>query len=181
MPRTGARIGAVMVAATLLSGSHRLIAAQIVEEGDAVPHRVRFDAPDIARAFRDATTRSATFRRLVQTIDRSDGVVYVERGSCGHGVRACLAMSVTQAGPDRVLRLVIDKTKQGDDVLVSFGHELQHAAEVLNESAITTGARMFHFYKSFGTWAGDTFETPEAVHVGEAVRRELAESRRVRR
>jgi hypothetical protein len=132
-------------------------------------------------AFAEGMARSATFRALVKAIDESDGVVYIRRGTCGHGVRACLAMSVTKVGPNRMLRLVIDETTRGDNVLVALGHELHHATEVLHEPAITTGFSMFHFYKSFGSWSGDAFETAGAVHAGEAIQRELAVSRRAHR
>ncbi len=48
----------------------------------------------IAALLLEAPRRSATFRRLVDAIDASDGIVYVERGTCLHGVQACLVMSV---------------------------------------------------------------------------------------
>ena len=56
----------------------------------------------------DAFERSATFRQLVETINGTDGLVYVEPGTCGPGFHACLLMSVTVAGPNRVLHIRVD-------------------------------------------------------------------------
>jgi hypothetical protein len=50
--------------------------------------------PVIAALLQEATEHSATFRRLVETIDATDGIVYVERGMCRHSVRACLALKL---------------------------------------------------------------------------------------
>src|SRR5215203_5838399 len=41
----------------------------------------------IAQAGRE----SPTFRGMTETIRASDGIVYVQPGRCGHGVRSCLA------------------------------------------------------------------------------------------
>ena len=56
-----------------------------------------------------AARGSETFQRLLATIQRSNGIVYIEPGNCGHGVRACLKMSVVANGPDRFLRILVDR------------------------------------------------------------------------
>src|SRR5258706_15181272 len=58
-----------------------------------------------------ATAQSMTFRELVDRINATDGIVYVSEGQCGHGVRACLSNTMTMAGPNRVLRILIDARK----------------------------------------------------------------------
>jgi hypothetical protein len=140
--------------------------------------RVRSDDPQIRDLVAEASRRSATFRELVATIGNTDGIVYVERGRCGFGVRACLAMSVIVAGPSRILRVLIDPQKSDDETIVSLGHEFRHVLEVLAEPSITSNAAMLLHYKRFGTWIGDAiFETRAAEAAGAAVRRELAQSR----
>ena len=63
----------------------------------------------IVEAIARGVERSATFRGLVDTIDATDGLVFVEDGACAHtGVRACLLLSVTVAGPNRLLRIFVD-------------------------------------------------------------------------
>ncbi len=70
--------------------------------------RVRSNGdPVVAKLLDDAFERSATFRRLVETINDTDGIVYIEQGKCGSGFH-CLLMSVTVAGPNRVLHVRVD-------------------------------------------------------------------------
>ena len=116
---------------------------------------------------------SATFRGLVEAINASDGIVYVEEGACGHGVRACLA-AVAAAGPNRLLRIKVDVRKADWDLMGSIGHELQHAVEVLAEPSVTSSHEMYFFYSRVGR-RGMTgaFETQAAVDVGHIVRGEV--------
>jgi hypothetical protein len=63
--------------------------------------------------------------------------------------------------------------------MVSIGHELQHAVEVLESSARST-AELYNFFEySPGVYrVGDRFETREAIEAGLAVGREVAQARR---
>ena len=78
-------------------------AVQVVTAQDTAPvPRVRSNSARIVDAIARGVERSATFRGLVDTIDATDGLVFVEEGRCGHsGIRACLLLSVTIAGPHR--------------------------------------------------------------------------------
>jgi hypothetical protein len=138
---------------------------------------VRSEDAQIRSTIDEASRRSSTFRDLVGSISKTDGVVYVERGRCGRGVRACLLMAVTVAGPLRLLRVRLDPQRRDDELIVSLGHELRHALEILAEPAIRSGASMLLYYKRFGTWLGDaTFETPAAKAASDAIQRELRQS-----
>jgi hypothetical protein len=154
-----------------------VVAAAAVGSAHAGDSRVRTDNPAIAAVIQDGIRRSATFRRLVEAIDASDGIVFVEEGRCRHSVRACLPLSVKQAGPNRLLRLVVEVRKPDWDLMGSIGHELYHAVEVLSEPRVKSSAGIYLFYKSVGEPSGDRFETPAALKAGDAVRRE---ARRVR-
>jgi hypothetical protein len=77
--------------------------------------RVRSNTPSIAAIIQDAAERSPLFRRLIETIDATDGLVYVDEGKCGHGVSACLVLSVQVAGPHRLLRILVDPHKHKRD------------------------------------------------------------------
>ncbi len=114
-----------------------IIADAATADGNDPLPRVRSENQVIARAIREATGRSQTFRRLVETIDSTDGLVYVEDGKCLHSVRACLLVSVQVAGPYRLLRILVDMRKiAGTELMGSLGHELQHAIEVLRNPKI---------------------------------------------
>ena len=98
--------------------------------------------------------------------------MWVEEGRCRHSVRACLAYSVTQAGPNRLLRVVVEVRKPDWELMGSIGHELYHAVEVLSQPWVKSSGAIYLFYKSVGVPSGDRFETPAARKAGDAVRRE---------
>src|SRR5215510_14940911 len=93
--------------------------------------RVRSGSAAIRASIQRASVRSHTFRRLVDTINASDGIVYVEEGICGRAVWACFT-SVTASGSNRILLVKIETAKKTDrDVMGAIGHELRHTIEVL--------------------------------------------------
>jgi hypothetical protein len=129
--------------------------------------RVRSNSPAIRAVIDQATERSVTFRRLVDTIDRTDGLVYVDEGRCNHSVRACLMLSVKVAGPYRLLWIAVDARKApGAELMASIGHELQHAVEVLSDPAVTDNHAMFFFYHHRGSGDTGRFETKAAIDAG---------------
>ena len=135
--------------------------------------RVRSSNPSIAALMQQATERSETFRRMVETIDASDGIVYVEEGHCGQGVRACFT-SVTAAGRNRILSVKVDTRNADRDLMGSIGHELRHAIEVLANPKVVDNESMLFFYAQIGSRRpGRVFETLAAVDAGKAVRDEL--------
>ena len=141
--------------------------------------RVRSDSPAIAALMLEAAARSVTFRNLVDTINASDGIVFVSEGNCGHGVRACLVHTVTMAGPNRLLRVVVDTKKVDWDLMGSMGHELRHAVEVLSNPTVTSDSALVFFYRrgSGGGVFGDRFETKAALRAGDRIREEARDPR----
>ncbi|PWT74333.1 MAG: hypothetical protein C5B46_04245 [Proteobacteria bacterium] len=138
--------------------------------------RVRAADPALSTLLRQATDQSATFRRLVAEIQTSDGIVHVMRGRCGHSVRACLLLWMGAAGPNRMLRIVVESDKTDIETMASLGHELRHVLEVLAEPNVRTGPGMFQLYKRNGAVQGVTFETEAAIEAGDAVYLELKRS-----
>ena len=113
--------------------------------GTEIGH-VRSHHPGLRTMIATASDQSPTFRRMVETIDASDGIVYIEPGACGHGVRACL-VKVTSAGKYRSLFVKVDIVGADRQVMASIGHELRHAIEILGEPGVTNPASMHFFYK----------------------------------
>jgi hypothetical protein len=136
--------------------------------------RVRSSNAAIATLIQQAGQRSKTFRGLVEAINASDGIVYVEEGPCGHGVRACF-VTVTLARPNRILRVNVDARKAGSDLVWLIGHELRHTVEVLSNLTVTSQVDMYFFYSQVGQLqnSGRAFETAAAIEAGEAVRAEV--------
>jgi hypothetical protein len=136
---------------------------------------VRSTDPSLAVLIDRAATQSATFQRLLATIQRTNGMVQVEPGVCGHSVRACLKMWMETAGPYRFLRVAIDRRKGDSDeqVMASIGHELQHALEALSEPGVTDWRGLYDFFGRLAPTNGGRFETLDALRAGDDVRKEL--------
>jgi hypothetical protein len=132
----------------------------------------------IATLIQHAGERSNTFRRLLDTINASDGIVYIEPGTCGHGIRACF-VKVTMAGPTRLLWVMVDTQGDDCDLMGLVAHELQHTIEVLSNPSVTSPAAMYFFYSQEAD-AGNSpaFETNAAKRAGEAVRAEVRQNSR---
>jgi len=145
--------------------------------GDAT--RVRSSSHYLELVTYEALERSPTFRRLVGEIEQSDGIVYVEPGTCYHGVRSCLTMSVVLAGQFRILRVLVNPARPPWDLMESIGHELQHAVEVLSNRSVRRNDQTFSLYQQIGNTSREAFETQAAVKAGFAVSEEVAKSRSV--
>ena len=141
--------------------------------------RVRTESARIGTAIAEGSDRSATFRRLVAEIDASDGLVYVAEGECGHSVSACLLMSVTIAGPSRVLHIRVDPRKApGCQLVELIGHELQHAVEALREPSVRSNSQILLFFDRIGRTGSGRFETADALDAGFNVAREACRGSR---
>jgi hypothetical protein len=141
--------------------------------------RVRSHSARVAGAIADGIARSATFRRLIDRIGATDGLVYVDEGRCGHGhIAACLLVSVTIAGPFRVLHIHVDPRKAtGCRLVGAIGHELQHAVEALREPDVRTSIQLYFFFERIGPTSSGRFETGDAIELGLAVEREACRGR----
>ena len=182
-PRLGAASGRPLVIAGLqarqaTSGERPGLAG----EASSILPRVRSSDNALAGLMDQARRGSETFRRLLTIIQTSNGIVYVEPGPCGHGVRACLKMWMQVSGPNRFIRIMINrsKTDRDVDVMGAIGHELQHAIEVLSEPAVTNGVTMFNFLRRTAPTDRNQFETTAAINAGNAVIDELMGQRAAR-
>jgi hypothetical protein len=174
--RKAARLAAVVVVVVGTSAPVAEAARSAAGAAAAQPvlTRVRTGESELRVLIHETMRRSATFRQIVEAIERTNGIVYVARGRCRHGIRACLIQSVVIAGSNRLLRVVIDDRKSDVEVMASLGHELRHAQEVLEDSAVTSRAAMYSFYdRHASTRSGNRFETRAAIDAGDAVRTEV--------
>ena len=163
------------VLAIFVCGGTRIARA---DQDEPCIERIRSHSPTVHALIREGSARSATFRQLVDTINASDGLVYVNQGPCGHGVRSCLANKVTVAGPYRILHVLVNTRAAEWDLIGSIGHELRHAIEVLAVPGVNDFASMFAFYSRQGWMVGSSFETQAAVDAGTAVRSEVRRTNR---
>ena len=150
------------------------------ETPSSVGSRVRSSSPALVAAITTATEQSPTFRALIDAINATDGIVYLENGSCGHGVRACLA-AVTPAGANRVLRIRVGKYSSLLSLMTAIGHELRHAIEVLSNRDIRSTQAMQQFYLRQGSrGSGGAIETYAAKVAGDSVCAELRDHQKER-
>ncbi|HEY7444295.1 MAG TPA: hypothetical protein VH701_17830 [Vicinamibacterales bacterium] len=133
--------------------------------------RVRSDDPTLARLITEASALSRTFRRELDLINRTNGIVYVSKGRCRYGAHACLIPTVDFIGPFRLLRVLVDLTRSEAETIGSIGHELWHAIEVLSDPSIDSNAAIVFFFKQFTE--SNRFETAAATKVGVAVYEEV--------
>ncbi len=135
--------------------------------------RVRTSSPAIAAAIQEATRRSPTFRSLIDRIDGSDGIVYVEEGACVRGVRACLREVIAARG-NRIIRIHVDPHRPDWQLMGAIGHELRHAVEVLDNPFVIDTKGMVLFYQQIGRKSAvNAAETEAAIQAGDNVRREV--------
>jgi hypothetical protein len=140
----------------------------------------------ISAALEEGRRDSTTLRRLVETIDGTDGIVYIASGTCPVlGMRGCLLHVLNASANARYLWIVVD-TSDPRGIIALIAHELQHALEVLQNPSIRTGRGMANFYRfpeasnsvRIKGSSGRAFETDAAVAMGEAVRADMAAAAR---
>jgi hypothetical protein len=128
-----------------------------------------------------ASEQSVTFRRMVDTINASDGIVYIEVGVCQYGVRACL-VRVGSAGQRRYIFVKVDIGRTDRKTMASIGHELRHAVEVLSNPGVNDLTSLYFLYKfklDRGSFSFTSFETTAAIEAGNAVADEIGRYRRL--
>jgi hypothetical protein len=153
-----------------------LIGLLVLSNAAAAMPRVRSSNLRIQSALAEAASRSATFRQLIETIEATDGIVYVEDGRCRHGVRACLSLSVSSGGGYRLLRILVDGASDLVALMATIAHELRHAIELLTEPSVTTTAAALYYYLREAPTTRDAFETSAAIRTGMVVEGELENS-----
>jgi hypothetical protein len=175
MPRTRGRL-LVCTIVMGLAGTGRPVLGAAPDQTPT--NHVRTSSAVIATLIQQATERSHTFQGLLDTIDASDGIVYIEEGDCGHGMRSCF-INVTMAGTNRILWVMLDARGVDCDLMGLIGHELRHTVEALGDPQVTGFAAMYNFYSREAD-PGHTFpfETDGAKRAGEAVRTEVRQKSR---
>jgi hypothetical protein len=119
--------------------------------------------------------RSYTFARLLDSLERSDVIVYVEFVP---DMRLSLAGRMMLAGSahgQRYLRIQVGPGSD-EDMVATLAHELQHANEVAGSPDVHSETALAALYRRIGHTMGDAahFDTMAAREVGRIVRGELA-------
>jgi len=145
---------------------------------------VRSTSTEVVALIKDGADHSTSFSRLLEQIEASNGIVYVEFGHCALGhLNGCLLPFVVPSTGGRYLRILVtpDKTRESRDQLIALiAHELQHALEVLAHPEVVDVDSMLAMYSRIGVpLAGRSgYETSAAHAVQNAVFSELVAKRR---
>lgn len=140
----------------------------------AMPRIRPLDARATA-AIETGVRRSATFRALVDELERSDVVVYVYTtpflAEHVSGGLSFVGVSATM----RFMKIALDLDLTPEQTVYILAHELQHAREIARAPHVTTREAFDAFYRhiDIGGALTHTFETAEAQLTGQQVRREL--------
>ena len=145
---------------------------------DPRPFRTRAADDKAWRLIEGGLTRSETIRRLVQQLERSDLIVFVQ--VC-HVAAPALGDTRIMAAAEgtRFLRVRVSATASPADQMVVLGHELRHAVEIAEAPQLrdTEGQRELGQRIGWGSRLGLAYETEAAIKAGEAVRGELRSAR----
>ena len=144
--------------------------------------RLRPASPAARRMIEDAAASSETVRRLMNSIDRSDLIVYVQlTGSPGVQTAATTWVATTTEG--RYLRVLINVGTPRWSLVPLLAHELQHVVEIAADPGVRgyDGIRMLYARIGTANADADRFETETARQVEAAVRNEVAQHHAVAR
>jgi hypothetical protein len=146
--------------------------------GQASPtHHVRSTEPKISALINAGLARSSTFQHLVETLDRSDVIVYVDTKLTRPALGAYLAHTVVVAGGVRYLHIAIDAHGAERHLVPLLAHELQHALEVAGDPTVRDSESMDRLFErlavEFGCGGTTCAETQAAKDVEAAVGAEL--------
>jgi hypothetical protein len=139
------------------------------------PHRhVRSQDRSIRYLLKRGFNHSPTFAHLMARLEKSDVIVYVEEVPRLPAALEGRMMMLPTSHGQRYVRIQIALRGAPDDSIAILGHELQHAIEVAQETAVNDQAELAALYQRIGTRNGDkVYDTFAAQEVGRMVRREL--------
>lgn len=141
--------------------------------------RIRTTDPRLRALIDDAVRLSPSLRALIDRLERSDVVVYVQ---CEGHARTAIAGRLTfvaSAGGLRYVMVRLARLESRAQQIALLAHELQHAAEIADTPAIVDGPSLAREYSRIGhvnassTLPGVAFDTTAAVEMGRRVLGEL--------
>lgn len=138
---------------------------------------VRPQEERVTRLLRDGAARSATLRSLVDRIEGSDVIVYLELNPRMKSNLNGMLTWMTRAGNVRYLRASISSHLGADQMIATIAHELQHVLEVTEDNSVHDESSLVALYRRIGRQNGTSspsrWETVAAQQTGFQVRREL--------
>ena len=142
----------------------------------AAPSHIRTTSAALRTLIAAGIERSPTFRALVDQLEASDVVVYVDFRTFNERGLGGQILFVGAAGGRRYVQVFVAPL-QDLDCLAILGHELRHAVEIASAPSVVDSASMARCYERIGYHVpphANRFDTSNAVESG---RRVLYEAR----
>ena len=142
-------------------------------------------SPAARQLIADAARQSPTVRRLMEEVDRSDVIAYVQLTGSPAIPIACTTF-VTATNNLRYLRIQINGSLNSWARMQILGHELQHVLEIVGAPEVNSENALKALYDRIGTASAraNRFETRAAQITESTVQREIAQhaqmARRIR-
>lgn len=151
------------------------VVAAAGKQADSTPAVGRVTAvdPGAQLVLAAGMARSHTFRTLVETLEESDAIVYVETRQQNLPGQLQLAGASDTC---RLLRISLRAPAREDELVGWLAHELWHAIEIAREPEVTDQVGLVALYRRIG-WSdlsGEGLETEEARVVQLRVLSEVA-------
>ena len=144
---------------------------------DALVH-VRPATPAARELIDEAARNSPTVRALIDQVDRTDVIVYVQLTASSQVASAATTFVATTQGR-RYLRVLIHAGVPAWNRAQLLAHEMQHVLEIAAEPGVTSNDGIRSLYDRIGHSSGkDRFETEAARRIEEKVRSEIVQARR---
>ncbi len=158
--------GACLVACCLSAAAHG-------QEARPIPRQVRSTTRWGLDLVAEGRQKSASFRRIVDALQQTDVVVYVQPAEQLPGGTEAVTELIATTGPARYLRVWIGLRAVRKRLIALLGHELQHALEIGRAPEVVDSATLEAFYRKAGERSVGGYETQAAREVGDTVYDEL--------
>ncbi len=139
--------------------------------------RVRPHDARVATLLRTGLDRSPTLRTLVDRVEDSDVIVYLEIQPKLQGRLAGCMTWVAGAGRYRYVRASINPELTTDQRIAAIAHELQHVVEISEHPEVDGESALIALYRRIGEsrpFNSTQWDTTRAREVGAVVGRELS-------
>ena len=137
--------------------------------------RIRPMQDDGWRLIANGMTRSPTFRHLIDRLEHSNVIVYIDLRPDMPSNRGGSLRFLARSTTTHFLKIHLNRRYTGSTLIALLGHELQHAVEVADAGGIDSVEDLRNLYRRLGERIGaDQFDTAAARQAGYLVRQELS-------
>lgn len=150
----------------------------VTDEAPGLFTRVRSTERFMIALLREGYDQSPAFRDLVDLLQQSNVIVFVQPASCAGGrIRSCL-VSVNGSQRERHIRINVDTHTSHEWLIATMAHELQHAVEIAEHPEVFDSSATLTLYRqiAFGRCReglSDECETTRALATERHVLEEL--------